>query len=121
MKINLHVELTFDKDSLVDETFQVLVKRAIKENESKFYELMGRLAQTHDMRAELVENTLEVDDVSEDDAGGVVSVSFMYSVYYGCKDMDGSDCIEDDWEFRRDGNKLIFDLALPPEREPDEI
>lgn len=113
--------MNFDEDSLADDTFQALVKRTIEDNESEFYELMSRLAQTHDMRAEPVEDTLEVNDVSGDDAGGVVSVSFMYSAYYGCKDMDGSDDIEDDWEFRRDGNKLIFDLALPPEREPDEI
>lgn len=121
MRKTLHVELTLDEEPQSASAFKAQLKQAVEENESEFYQLMGGLAQMHDMRGELVEETLEVLDVSGNASGGVVSVSFSYSAYYGCKDMDGSDELEDDWEFRRDGLKVIFDLELPPERGPDEI
>ncbi|ULQ46357.1 hypothetical protein JN531_014810 [Flagellatimonas centrodinii] len=117
----LHVELELSEKPRSNKAFRALVKQAVEENEAEFYEVMARQAQMHDMRGELVEETLEVNDVSGDSTGGVVSVSFMYSAYYGCKDIDGSDDLQDDWEFRCDGMKLIFDLEIPPERGPDEI
>ena len=73
------------------------------------------------MRAELLDETLEVHDVSLSDSGGVASVAYEYDAYYGCKDMNHSDCIEDEWEFRLDGNQIIFVLDLPERERYDEF
>lgn len=121
MAQHLHVELVLDEYPSNNDDLEKIIGNALRENESEFYELMGRLALGVDMRAVFVEETLGVTSVSADANGGVVSVSFDYSAYYGCKDMDSSDVVEDDWPFVRDGHKLIFDLPLPPERGRDEI
>ncbi len=116
----LHVEIELHCEHQTEAELIECIKDAITSNESEFYELMGRTCRKIEMRAEISEESLEVSDVSMSASGGVVSVEYEYSAYYGCKDADHSDYLNDDWKFHLDNNKLIFDLSLPEVERYDE-
>ena len=118
-KLHIELELVFSRNA-GEEELNEQIKDAILSNESKFSVRMARVCGKYDMRAELLDETLQVNDVDLSDSGGVVCVAYDYDAYYGCKDMNHCDAVEDEWEFRLDENKIIFDLELPERERNDE-
>lgn len=90
------------------------IENAILENESKFGIYMSEVSTQYDIRALYTTGTLRVNEVkiSLPSALGFVSVEYDYYAYYGCQDMDGSNSIDERWDFKIEGNKVIFDLEI---------
>lgn len=118
----LHIELELQY-SLGDDEYLLTqnISDVVIENESEFNELMERVCSKYDMRAELLSETLQVHNVSLSGYDGVISVEYDYDAYYGCKDMDNGDGVQEEWKFKLKDNKIIFDLELPERERYDEI
>ncbi|WP_368085245.1 hypothetical protein [Vibrio splendidus] len=120
----LHLEFEFkipdeEREDLLENTVNELVQA----NARSFYERMARTSIQYDMRAEVSIETFKVVEVTIDFVknAGVASVKYDWDSYYGCKDMCGGDCIDDDWPFVIRGNTILFDLNLPQDDRYDEI
>jgi hypothetical protein len=120
------LELSFDIYSKQDEEdLKRCISDVIKENENSFMPRIAKVCSQYDMRADVSEDSLAVEDVmlSEERAGvveGTVSVTYCWSSYYGCKDMCGADTVNDTWDFSVTSNKLLINLSIPEDR-VDEI
>ncbi len=118
--LRIEIELIFTSEDR-EQVDAKEIEDTIISNESEFYPRMGVLCALSDRRANLIEGSLVIEELEFNNEGGVASVVFDYEAYYGCKDMDHSDAIQDDWEFEIKGNKLIFVLEIPEIDREDEI
>jgi hypothetical protein len=101
--------------------FKQNIENAILKEASEFEDHMGEVIAQYDMRGSYYTGTLEVNhvNISLPSGLGSVHVKYDYEVYSGCRDNNLDSDIDDDWYFQIEGNKVIFDLAIP-ERD-DEI
>jgi hypothetical protein len=119
---NLHIELDLAFDDSADDQISVdVITDTVLINAAMFWQRMQILCEQAEPRANLIEDSLAITYISLSDQGRIVSVEFEYEAYYGCKDMDHSDAVQDEWEFDIIGNKLIFDLDIPDLERDDEI
>lgn len=91
------------------------IGKLVMEHQSEFEPLFERAIDIEDARVQLVDDSVEIEQVELDDDGksGCVSVEFMSSFYAGCKDQDSTDWHREDLPFSIDNGVLIFDIAIP--------
>lgn len=123
LELDIYYESEFDSEGL-----KAAIGEAIVENESEFGEVTGGHCSQADVRACYISESLDVEyiefttsiyddeDCIADDISGYAQVSFEYTAYSGCKDLDGGDSLDDCWKFRLLGGKLIFKLNVPEQR-----
>ncbi|NOI20794.1 hypothetical protein F0223_21455 [Vibrio coralliilyticus] len=122
-ELDIYFESEFDSEDL-----KAAISEAIVENESEFGEVTGGHCSQTDVRARYLPDSLEVEyiefttsiydeeDCIASDISGYAQVSFEYAAYYGCKDLDGGDSLDDCWNFRLLDGKLIFNIDIPEQR-----
>ncbi|HBI3715948.1 TPA: hypothetical protein K4M41_004789 [Vibrio parahaemolyticus] len=130
MTKRLELELDIYYEEISDlEDLKSAIADCVIENELEFTSRTGVLCSQADVRASYLEGSLDVehiefstpnifDDNQEfiQNVSGTISVSFEYDAYYGCKDMDNGDLIDDAWGFELSDEKLKFCLEIPEER-----
>ena len=91
------------------------IGKLVLEHQSEFEPLFERAIDVDDGRVQLVEGSVEIEQVELDDDGksGVVSVEFMSAFYAGCKDLDSADWHQEDLPFSIENGILIFDIPIP--------
>ncbi len=87
----------------------------VLKHQSEFEPLFERAIDVDDGRVQLVDDSVEIEQVELDDDGksGCVSVEFMSSFYAGCKDQDSTDWHQEDLPFSIENGVLIFDILIP--------
>lgn len=90
----------------------------IKAEEGIFRPLIEREIDHGDARYSYVERSLRV--VSMDVWSGFVDIEFEVNFYAGCRDLNSTDVRAMTLDFKHDGEKLIFDLDMPPRWLPAE-
>ncbi|MDT8826907.1 hypothetical protein NX014_21935, partial [Vibrio vulnificus] len=126
--LKLDISIDYDEDLDLDDLKEIIAE-AVIDNELEFTPRTGVLCAQADLRGSYIEESLLVEfvefnssDVFDsqglilDSLSGTISVSFDYDAYYGCKDMDGGDQLEDSWTFELSGKILKFRLDIPEER-----
>lgn len=120
LKLSFNIDLSQNEDELIKSITEI-----VEENENSFMPRIAKVCSQYDMRAEVSEGSLAVEEVnlgelSSELVSGNVCVTYDWSSYYGCKDMCGEDRVDDAWDFSISSGKLLIDLAIPEER-VDEI
>lgn len=131
-KLNFELDIFPDNECDLD-NLKDIIADAICDNESSFYPITTTLCEKSDLRATYLEGSLCVESIEIktldifdtdgnilDDIDGIANVYFEYDAYYGCKDMDSSDQVEDSWNFKLSRWKVIFSIEIPDVRH-DEI
>ncbi|WP_426787913.1 hypothetical protein [Xanthomonas campestris] len=87
----------------------------VLEHQSEFHPLFERAIDVDDARVQLVDDSVEIEqvEVDEDGRSGCVSVEFMSLFYAGCKDMDSTNWHQEDLPFSIENGVLIFDIPIP--------
>jgi hypothetical protein len=91
------------------------VEELIIEHQSEFEPLLERAIDVDDARVQLVDDSLEVEQIEfgEDGSSGVAEVEFMSSFYAGCKDMNSDEWHTETLPFQIVDGVLIFEIDLP--------
>ena len=91
------------------------IERLIVEHQGEFSPLFERSIDVDDARVQLVDDSLEVQqvDIDEDRKAGSAQVEFMSSFYAGCKDQNSDDWHSEDLFFEITADFLIFEIDLP--------
>jgi hypothetical protein len=69
------------------------VEAAVLMHQGAFHDLFSRIIDVDDSRVEVIDGSLEIDDLDYDDGAteGCADVTFMSSFYAGCRDMNSDD------------------------------
>lgn len=129
MSEQLCVEL---KISYVDEWGQQEleheIKKVVENNNQEFEKITQGHSSLTDIRAEYIADSLEVDEIQFstsiydendmiiDELLGFMRVSFGYTAFQGCKDLDSGGWLEDTWHFHMVDRMLVFRLDIPEQR-----
>lgn len=97
------------------------IEELMIEHQSLFEPLFERILDTGDGRIQLVNNSLEVEqvDFDESDGSGTVDVEFLSSFYAGCKDINSADWHQETLSFTVLDGFLVFDIDMPIPWHPD--
>ena len=109
-RFNLKIPL-----QLNGKTLEEAIGEALILHQEEFGLFFYRSIQTDDSRIEVVDDSLEVNDIQHDGKSGTADVQFMSYFYAGCKDMNSEDLHEETLEFEIENNELVFDLLMPIE------
>lgn len=102
------LELPDDADNEEIESF-------IRESVDEFRDALDLALEEFDSRATLDEIIIDDVSIGADTIGIVFRVE--YSVYYGCRDMDGSDVSDERYVgAERRGRRIVFQEHVYPER-----
>ncbi len=91
------------------------IEKLIIENQAQFAPLFELSIDVDDARVQLVDESLDVQQVDIDEGGksGSAQVDFMSSFYAGCKDQNSDDWHSEDLAFEITQDALIFNINLP--------
>ena len=91
------------------------IEKLIVEYQSEFAPLFELTIDIDDARVQLVDDSLEVQqvDIDEDRTSGWAQVEFMSSFYAGCKDQNSDDWHTEELPFRITETALVFEIGLP--------
>ncbi len=115
-------ETSFDIDvSKNEEELITHITEILEGSHNHFLARMAKVCSEYDIRAEVSEDSLVVEEVILSNLGtdtitGTLCVTYDWSSHYGCKDMSGQDSVDDTWEFSITDNKFIVHLVIPEER-----
>lgn len=98
---------------------QELIEKALISDQGSFEPLFSRLIDMGDSRLTVIDDSLEVGDISLDNEGGIADVTFQYYHYMGCKDMNTEGDYETSLEFEIRDGVMLFDIILPPAWRPE--
>ena len=83
------------------------------ENEGKFLPYFSRIIDTEDARYTVVDDSLEIEQISISGSKGFAYGNFTWDFYAGCIDLNSTDEQDVDISFEISGNTLLFDIELP--------
>lgn len=91
------------------------IGRLVLKHQSEFEPLFESAIDVDDARVQLVDDSLEIEQVELDVDGqsGCVSVEFMASYHAGCRDKNSTDWHQEDLPFSIQDGFLVFDIPIP--------
>lgn len=91
------------------------ITRLILEHQTQFSPLFERSIDIDDGRVQLVDDSLEIEQIEIDEGrkSGSAQVEFMSCFYAGCKDLNSTDWHPEILPFAITENGLVFEIDLP--------
>lgn len=97
-----------------------VIEEALIESQSKLQPYFHRLLDNGDSRLEIQCDSLIIEDLNYDNCEGIATVTYGWSYYMGCKDMNDDGEADASFEFQFGDCTLSIDIELPPAWRPDD-
>lgn len=97
------------------------LEEIIPKNQSKFQYYIWDVVSERNSLANVGVLKVSNININLSSLSGYAYVTYDYSVYHGCDDMNIYDKIDDNWSFKIEGRKVIFNLEFKEYERNDEI